>query len=228
MNCKSEIIISKVFYLFLFAIAGCMHPYCSDIISVEHSTIILKPGSEGMDAIVKLGNDSQKNFGDKPTLTEITWNDIKIVPFNNIGFIKFDLKSIPGGAKIEHVTLKLFIDKNDKYFKSLSNRIKFSTNGWTIRGVIEDWDERTISGQKIPMSYGEFLKELPLNSQDLTCSIDVTDLINREYEKPGRYFGFMLMTTLVYEGQSLVNYCSSDHPDSSLHPELIIDYVREK
>jgi len=166
-----------------------------------------------------------KNLGDTSSLMVLYEEAGKIVAGNS--FIEFNLDSLPSNAKILDATLKLFIDSSDYHFHRVGLTNVFKSNGWSFRAVITPWDEHIrlygIESQTEPYTSGEIKILFPPIDSTLSCSINVKELIEKELKRPNNYYGFIIVPAND-QNDNLVNYCSSDHPDSRLHPELIINY----
>ncbi len=215
--------IKRVIVLAGIILSGCAHPYCfEEAITPQRKSLILKPGAEGKDAL-SMPAQYGKNLGDTSSLMVLYKEAGKIVAGNS--FIEFNLDSLPSNAKILDATLKLYIDSSDYNFNrvGLANAVK--SNGWSLRAVIEPWDEhvRMYDSDTEPLTSGAIKILFPPNDSTLSCSVNVKELIEKELKRPNNYYGFIIVPAND-QNDNLVNYCSSDHPDTRLHPELIISY----
>jgi hypothetical protein len=202
-------------------LTACTHPFCPKENDVNHIfRLKIKPGPEGKDAISmpdRFGN----NFGDTSVLTFLYENESGLNKGN--GFIEFNLNQLPSNAKLKRAILKLFINTNDSIFRSIPLSEIFQSHGWSARAVIQPWDEHISMYGNEPLTSGALKIQFPANDSSFSCSIDVTPIIAKELERPANYYGFIIVPPYD-QTKYMFNYCSSDHPDQSLHPELIIDY----
>ncbi|GAL82778.1 hypothetical protein MYP_4 [Sporocytophaga myxococcoides] len=199
----------------------CTHPYCpeeDEVINIFH--LMLKPGPEGKDAI-SMPDKFGKNFGDTSVLTFMYEDDSGLSKGN--GFIEFDLDQLPSNSKLKRAVLKLFIDTYDSTFRKIPLSDIIQSHGWSARAVIQPWGEQVSIYGNEPLTSGALKIQFPANDSSFSCSIDVTPLIAKELERPANYYGFIIVPPYD-QTKYMFNYCSSDHPDQSLHPELIIDY----
>lgn len=211
----------RIIVLWGIILAGCTHPYCPEeekVINEFH--LRLKPGIEGKDAI-SIPDKFGKNFGDTTVLTFL-YEDEGVLNKGN-GFIEFDLEQLPSNVKLKRAVLKLFIDTIDISTKRLPISDVLKANGWSVRAVIQPWDEHISMYPFEPLTSGVLKVFFPSNDSSFSCSIDVTTLIAKELERPANYYGFIIVPPYD-QTKYIFNYCSSDHPNSRLHPELNIDY----
>jgi len=203
-----------------FILTCCTHPYCPDDgDSINEFRLKLKPGIEGKDAIL-MDDKFGKKFGDTSALTFLYEMEDSLIKGN--GLIEFDLEQLPSHAKLKRAELKLYIDINDFKSRNIPLSEIFKSDGWSILPIISPWDEH-ISTPDGPLPYGAMKMMFPANDSSFSCRLDVTTFVKKELESPAFYYGFVIAPPNK-QTKYIFNYCSSDHPDSSLHPELIIDY----
>ncbi|WP_028981791.1 DNRLRE domain-containing protein [Sporocytophaga myxococcoides] len=215
------VFINKVIIFCGIILIGCTHPYCPEEDDVINEfRIKLKPGIEGKDAI-SMPEQFGKNFGDTSVLAYLYEDESGLNKGN--GFIEFDLEQLPSDVKLKRAVLKLFIYTTDSTFLRIPLSDIINSNGWSLRAVIQPWDEHISMYSNEPLTSGAVKIQFPPNDSSFSCSIDVTQLIAKEIERPANYFGFIIVPPFE-QSKYQFNYCSSDHPYSRFHPELIIDY----
>jgi len=145
----------KLIYVgLLLAICSCKKPHCpeplptSDSISVPTSHVItLQPGSEGKDAFLFTLNPTT-NYGYKTYFEAKAWTTNGINTEEK-GIIQFDYSSIPAGAKITKATLTLFAD-TATFTGSIGHSQLSGSNDWTLKRVVQSWDESTVTWNNQP------------------------------------------------------------------------------
>ncbi|MBO9699474.1 MAG: DNRLRE domain-containing protein [Sporocytophaga sp.] len=211
----------------LFLLAGCSDPYCA--IEIKKKILNLKPGAEGKDAVTSIYGGVY--FGNDPFLTGYYKKNKRQV-YIDVGYLDFDLSRIPEGAKIDKAILTLYADTTAPGFNNFTPEEKINPNLFGIQGVTQPWKEDSMDIDDRLLSSGEFRTDFPSNNPDYSCNIDITKLVQKQYEKPQYYFGFLIFMKRDYfemlPEQTMKNmrYCSSDHPNQNLHPELAISYEK--
>lgn len=179
--------------------------------------IIIKPGPEdGKDAYVNSAYE-MKN-GDTQSFIAAAWT---YYGGEGVGrsFIHFDLPEIPDSCSNFSAVLNL-------YHNYSSNHVGHGgDNRCKLERVIENWDENFVNWYNQPSVSPEnavFLAASEVENQDYT-DIDVTSLVLDMYANPQESFGFRLSLIEEYIYRSMI-LASSDHPDKSIRPSLIIKY----
>jgi hypothetical protein len=188
-------------------------------------TVILQPdGVCGKDALVgdnvPTGYNVQ-NFGDTPEFNALAWTAQGGVS-DHRSFIEFDLSFIPAGSAVVSAYLSL-------YWNPTSSNTGHSNltgpNDATLNKVIEPWDEHYITWMTQPPTSTQNQVMLPAstsNTQDYT-NIDVTAMVQDFVSDPSTNYGMLLRSVSETAYHSLI-FCSSDHPDASKRPKLVITY----
>jgi len=190
---------------------------------ISQTTLTLQPnGATGIDAevfsCVVCGYDNT-NFGNKKDFNAITWTNSGSVSKVR-SLIKFDLSAVPANAFISSAYLSL-------YFNPTSIEGNHSgSNGAFMQRITASWDESTVTWNNQPPSTTANRIILP-NAATATqnyLNIDVTYHIQDMAVNPGSNFGFMLLlqNESVYRKMVLA---SSDNPDATLRPKLVITYT---
>lgn len=209
----------------LILLAGCYSPYCN--IELKEKILWLKPGAEGKDAATSIYGGTY--FGDDPYLTGYYVKKGRQI-YIDVSYIDFDLSSIPEGAKINKVILTLYADTSAPGFKNYTPEEKVNPNLFAIQSVTQPWVEDSMDIDNRLLSSGEFRTDFPSNNIDYSCNIDITKLVQKQKQKPQYYFGYLIFMKRDYfemvpeEKLKNMRYCSSDHPNKNLHPELTISY----
>ncbi|MEO8148191.1 MAG: DNRLRE domain-containing protein [Bacteroidia bacterium] len=186
-------------------------------------TITLQPNAAtGKDAMITgylpSGN---ANFGTDPEFKAGAWT-IGGVPFSERSLIDFDLSQLPAGAAITNAQLSL-------YYNPASNSYghsHYGANAAYIKRITAAWSENTVTWNNQPPTATTHQLLLPQSispTQDYT-NMNVTDLLNDVYHNPATGYGLLLQLQqeTIYKG---LLFSSSDHPDSTKHPKLVITFV---
>lgn len=137
------------------------------------------------------------------------------------GLIDFDLSQIPAGTEISNATLYLY---HDPISVDLGHSQLSGSNAGRIERVTSDWEETVSWGIK-PTS--DDTKSVPVpasTSEDQDYAIDLTSLVQASVNDPENSFGYVLKINATSPYRSLV-FASSEHPDASLHPRLVVTCV---
>jgi gliding motility-associated-like protein len=185
--------------------------------SVSQTTLSLKPGPQGKDAMVhsyleftNLGNDQsiiaaawtyQGNFGIIRTL------------------IEFDLSSIACESDIESAYLSFF------YNPFCGHEGHGGDNDAWLRRIVEAWNETIViwpTQPAVTLENQVYLPPSTSTSQDY-IDIDVTNLVQDMINDQENSFGFQLKMVTEETYRSLT-FASSDHFDPELWPEIEVNY----
>jgi len=190
---------------------------------------MLKPGAEGKDAAISIYGGIY--FGSDPFLTGYYVKDDRQI-YLDLGYIDFDLSGIPEGAKINKAILTLYADTTAPGFNNFTPEEKHNPSLYAIQAIIEPWQEDSVDVDDRLLTSGEFRTDFPPHNPDYSCSIDVTGMVRKQFQKPQYYYGFSIFMKRDYfemlpeELMKNMRYCSSDHPDQDLLPELTINYEK--
>lgn len=189
------------------------------------TTIIIQPDSIiGKDALVfgSLG-EYNVNYGYNPQFSADAWT------FNqNQGvfrsLISFDLTSIPVGAIVTDAKFSLFAWDSASSGLGQHSTISGSNACW-LEPITSSWNESTVTWNTQPTSDSLSRIYIPssISPTQNYIDIDVTSLIQYMVDNPSSNFGLILKLQNESYYRNL-NFCSSDHPNSALHPKLEITY----
>jgi PKD repeat protein len=206
-------------------------------------TLTLRPATEGMDAYVfklegcaetgSFVNAVNTNFGSKPVLTALSRNSSWEGCTSGIqrSFIQFNgITGVPPNAKIQSARLILYglpetsREGGNSYYDGSSNTQK--NTAW-IQRVTSEWKEEEVTWKNQPSTTTANQVEVPASRRrwNWNAEIDVTQLLKDI--RASRNFGFAL-TLQAEDGTRNLVFASSDHPDKSRHPMLIICYTLEQ
>lgn len=189
------------------------------------TTLILRPdGASGKDALLHgLQSQANSNFGSSPELPASAWS------FSNVdgtlrSVLEFDFSSLPANAVIIHANLSLFAIDNTNG-QGQHSTLSGSNACWLER-VTSPWDESAVTWNNQPATSLVNRVEIPESSsptQDFS-DLDVTNLVNDMFSNMPNNYGFMLKLQDETKFRRM-NFCSSDHTNPLLRPELAITYL---
>jgi hypothetical protein len=195
----------------------------------QYNTIELQPGPEaGKDAMIS-NLDPEKNFGDyKYFETTFLTEPVLTVMRSNRSLIYFKIDSLPIYATIQKVILRLAYDLpvpfDSIYIKpDPSTGVEFF--GAVIQQIIEPWDEHKVTWNNQPETIEMnqvFLYPFIKNSNII--ELDVTGLFLNPSASMLPNYGmlFRLWPDNKFPG---FRFASSDFPDASMRPKLIIHFT---
>ncbi len=207
----------------------------SSQIAFSQTTVIFKPNDQiGKDAILitkEYSNFADLNFGTETALKMSTWTwsgDL----FSERSLIQFnELESIPTGAIITDVKLKLYgcsdLEGNNVYpgssFNSYSNSVY-------VQRVTSVWNENTVTWNTQPTTSTATQIIIP-NSEEqynwnytIENSEELKAMVQDMVSNPSTNHGFMLK--LVSESTyRRMAFASSDNVDPTRWPELQVTYL---
>ncbi|MEM9917979.1 MAG: DNRLRE domain-containing protein [Bacteroidota bacterium] len=186
----------------------------------------LKPGPfDGKDSkIHDLRPDS--NFGSRSSLNAYTWTSSGRLTVKRF-FMEFDLSEVPTNADITSADLSLFYNPIDSFE---SFEIHSGNNELAIQRVLSPWEESTITwGNQPPVTTDqEVILPRSVTGLEDYLDIDVSSLVAdmKDSSLEGSH-GFMFRLTDEVDYYRSVLFASSEHPDSSLHPELKVCWLEQ-
>jgi hypothetical protein len=174
--------------------------------------------ANGKDAIISEANTS--NLGTNPQLWALAWTYGG--SNNGRGLVQFDLSPIPSNAIITDARLSLWAWNQSGGAGSHSQNQ--GDNAAYIERITSSWQEMTVLWSNKPSTTTLHRDSLEgttnpaLNYPNINVTKLVIDMI--QY---GNY-GFMLREKIEAPFHKL-NFCSSDHNDSTKHPKLVVSYI---
>jgi len=98
------------------------------------------------------------------------------------------------------------------------------SNASVIQRITQEWDENTVTWNNQPATTEVNQVNVPASSApDQNYEINVTQLIQDIIYDPENGHGLMLKLETESYYRSLI-FASSDNPDTSLHPKLVIEF----
>lgn len=179
-----------------------------------------QPDAEsGQDAVVfSLSGQQDKNRGNDARFSGLVWSWSGVEGIQR-SFVRFDLDSLPAGARVKKATLTLTGTPGAEDGGSHST-LSGSNAAW-LRRVSAAWDENTITWQNQPAVSSEAIN-LPLNTNaGQPTDIDVTTFTQQMIDD-GNDYGFMLQLQTEQKYRALV-FHSSDATNPSVRPRLVIE-----
>ena len=187
--------------------------------SAQYTTIELRPGVEGKDALLWSINPDQ-NYGDSEKFVAMVWT-YGSFPGADISILDFNLSEVPAGVQILDARLNLYYFSNEPTYTPHTGN-----NDAYLKAIVSEWNEEDVTWNQMPDFTTENQVYIPQSidqEQDYT-DIDITTLIRTQFENPDQYFGLMLQLITDTPYASLM-FASSDNEDPELRPKLIITYT---
>ncbi|MEN9335597.1 MAG: hypothetical protein RLZZ500_584 [Bacteroidota bacterium] len=190
----------------------------------SQTTLTLQPNATaGKDAFIS-SNVPTTGQGNSPELDAGAWT-ISGSPLTLRGLIDFDLSSLPTGAIVQSATLTLYNNPSAVNGYANGQHVHVSgSNESVLQRITSNWNE-DVAWNNQPTTTSQNEVTLP---QDIDpyqdYNLDVTNLILDEIANPNSSFGFLLKLKTESPYRILV-FASSDHPNASLHPKLVITYT---
>lgn len=183
-------------------------------------TITLNPSTtEVQDAPVSLLNPNS-NFGSLNEMHVYSWTVQGTLNINRV-LLNFDLSALPLQSSILDARMILYYKPSNGGFLTEHS----GQNNYVVQRVISEWKEGTVTWNTQPSVTNQNMVEVPPTASPFQNTvIDVTGLVQDMVDDPLNSYGFMLRFAeeIPYK---VCLYASGDHPDISLHPELIVTYL---
>ncbi len=210
----------SIFTLFIFC-------FCTVNVLNSQSILILQPdGIQGKDAYLSnIDSEWNTNFGENRQFVADAWL-FSGLPGTIRSIIQFDLSSIPADAIISNAKLSLY--GWDATSQLGQHSTQSGPNNCYLERITSSWNETNVSWNSQPTTTNVNKVSLPASTSDNQnyIDVDVTLLLQDMISNPLTSFGFMIkLQNEAYYRR--MNFCSSDHPNSSLHPKLQITYTAE-
>ncbi|MEO9258438.1 MAG: DNRLRE domain-containing protein [Crocinitomicaceae bacterium] len=182
-------------------------------------TLTLQPGST-------LGQDARINSLN--TYTNGNDIDLPVAAWTFNGpdgtdrtLINFDISPINSNDNILSAELYLY---GSVSLPSGGHSTLSGSNDAIVQRVTSYWDESTVSWSAQPSVTSVNQTTIPASTSiDEDYMIDVTNLVQDMKNDPSNSFGFLLQESVETKYRRL-DFCSSDHPDSTKHPKLVVIY----
>ena len=187
-------------------------------------TVTLKPvAGAGKDAAVTTQVPTA-NYGTIVDIEAITWT-CQSVLCNGRSLLEYDLSFIPSGSVINSATLYLYANNNAP--NGIPGQPTYGTdNAGYIRRITQSWNENTVTWNNQPATTTLNQVTIPQStstSQDYV--MNVTTLTQDMIDNPNSGYGFMFSEINEVNYYNSLIFCSSDIPDTSLAPALVITYT---
>ena len=216
----TKFISGKILTAFLLVILVAF-TQCNKDKGLSLKVMILKPGSEpGKDS--NLWNLYPDQNGGDSTYLRADVGEIQGNPYIERSLFEFDVSFITEGSEVLLAELSL-------YYYDPDNREHHSSTGPNtafIQKVTSSWTENTVTWNNQPSSTinGQaIILDLTAPKGDL-IDLDVTEIVQEMVNNNAENFGFLLKLE-TEDGNKGIYFASSDHPNTDLHPKLIITYL---
>jgi len=211
---------NRVFLIVFFAIAFTIGSLA------QVNTVILQPGpTQGKDAFLHgLPSLSNTNWSTDPQFCAAAWT-FNSAPGVLRAVVDFDLSVIPPGAQLLSAHLSLFAwDMFSGSGFGQHSGLSGSNEAWLER-ITTPWVDTTVTWNNQPLTTQLNRIAIPASiapNQDY-ININVTLLVQDMLSMPAAGHGFMLKLDNENYYRRL-NFCSSNHPDSTKRPKLELVY----
>ena len=187
----------------------------------QNSLLSLKPNASlGKDAFVWSNAPINRNYGNASSINVYTWTNGGLLGVKR-AYLLFDLSTLPASAVIDSSFLNLFFDPstNEGFF------VHSGSTYMEVKRVTSPWSEATITWSNQPSATAVNKVIIPphANSRQ-NYSTNVTALINDMRGRGNSNYGFQIKMFNELNYYRGVLLASSDHSDSTLHPELNVYY----
>lgn len=192
------------------------------------SVLSLQPSAEGKDAYINSRvPDATSGSGVDIDIMAWTYSGAK---FLTRSLLDFDLSIIPQGSMIKSATLSLYnnpTSQNNSGKHSDANTYPSTggDNAVLVKRITQYWDENTVTWNTQPTTTDENQAIIQPSTdvhQDYP-SIDITSVIQSIINNKTSSYGMMLILQTEEYYRGLI-FASSDYPDSSKHPKLVVVY----
>ena len=191
--------------------------------SEADTTLVLQPGPDkGKDATI-WNNGTLTDPGNGESLVASIWINAG-QPGLKRAYLQFDLSAIPKDVRIITARLSLYYNPSDTtepfdYHSGMKEII--------IQRVTTNWGEHNISWDDQPSTTTDLQVKLPPSTsptQDY-LDIDVSGLVIDMINPANDNNGFLIRMEDEVNILSSVLFASSDHSDSTLHPQLTVRWL---
>src|SRR6185436_13675532 len=221
---------SGIYSVLVTNASGCSAVSAEVIVSIGQQTLISQPDSaNGKDALIwtadAQGYDNENtNYGTSPTLLVHSWTTQSLAD-NARTLIQFNLSGIPANSTVQSAFLSLFNDPNTTWYSGQHQNYS-GTNESFIKRITSSWSEFGVTWNSMPSFTSVNSVSVPasVSSHQDFMNLNVTSLVIDMINNPSSSFGFIMTLQNETPYKALV-FASSDHPDLSKHPRLIIFYT---
>ncbi len=188
----------------------------------QTTILTLRPNAaNGKDALIDNRTPvTNTNFGNDVDLASWAWTLGGATTIAR-SLIQFDLSLIPSNATINNVKLSLFCNTT-----SSVTQLQAGANASYLKRVTSNWNETTVTWNNQPTTTS--INEVSLIQSTSTTqnytNINVKNLVVDMVNNPSNSFGFMLQLQTESTYRTML-FSSSDHPDSTKWPILVITYT---
>lgn len=185
--------------------------------------------SASKDANIRAANNigTNQNLGSSQFLMMQRWTN-RSNPTVLRTFIDFDLSNIPQNAQI--IDAKLELHSDSIFMTQILNQGGHYTssglsNNCYLQRVTSPWNENTINWLNQPSSTSHNQIALPgSTSRFQDYSVNVTTLVQDMIDSSNSHGFYMFLQSEAMPYKRLA-FASRDHQDSTLHPQLIVEYI---
>jgi hypothetical protein len=194
----------------------------------QFNVLVLQPGPDrGKDAMIS-NLDPDKNFGDHKYFeaTFLTEPVLTVMRTNN-SLISFNLSSLPQGAKIQKVILRLSYEFPLLYDSTILTNNYLIWFGGVLQQIVEPWEEYQVTWNSQPKTVeanqvyiSPFIRNVNFIEVDVT-RLFVTPTTTDPAVYPNYGMFFKQWPSDQFPG---FRFASSDFPEATMRPKLTIYY----
>ncbi len=220
---------SGIYSVLVTNASACSAVSAEVIVSIGQQAFISQPDSaNGKDALIwtadAQGYDNENtNYGSSPTLLVHSWTTQSLAD-NARTLVQFNLNGIPANAAVQSAFLSLFNDPNTTWYSGQHQNYS-GTNESNLKRITSTWTEPGVTWNTMPSFTNVNSVSVPASvsvHQDF-LNLNVTSLVIDMINNPSSSYGFIMTLQNETPYKALV-FASSDHPDLSKHPRLIVFY----
>lgn len=179
------------------------------------------------------GQCDTANFGTSNGLSASAWT-WQSTPGKMRGVIEFNLDSLANaGCTVNSAIIHLYSTgpsggTHSYHCGSQSTIHPCNSNAFRVERITQAWDEHTVTWINQPTTTdvvpGQDYVDVPDQSDPYyTYEVDITDMVNFWLANPAQNHGMMLKLLDEINYYKKVRFASSDNPDASIHPKLVLE-----
>jgi len=196
----------------------------------QQQTITISTGTKWDDAMIfnstKPGHEHtpNNNYSTASRLSATAWTQSGNTDYRRT-LLKFDLSEIPQGAVVQNATLHFDSDPTVTSGSAWNGNSPLSgSNAFYLEKITQNWDQGTVTWNNQPNSTTtDRIWIGPSTSTTENIAIDLQNMVQNWIDAPSTNFGLKMFLDTEFKWHAR-NYASTNHPNTSIHPKLVITY----